>query len=61
MLTERLGIELHEIIDKIGTLSPAATRKIATDIGSALAYMHRRFIVHHDIKPLNIMTDIMVS
>src|SRR6266576_3994625 len=40
-----------------GSLPPAEIKKILAEVGRALAYAHKKEIVHRDIKPDNIMFD----
>jgi tRNA A-37 threonylcarbamoyl transferase component Bud32 len=51
------GSDLFDISDFLGTLRPASVAALLTPLLSALCYMHSRGIVHHDIKPENIIVD----
>lgn len=53
--TELLQETLHNVIDQPVGLS--VYRRLVAQIGSALHYLHSKFIAHHDIKTENIMTD----
>ena len=49
------GESLRECLNRHGRLSVDRALRIATDVGEALDYAHRRDIVHRDIKPENIL------
>jgi uncharacterized protein YjdB len=51
------GRSLERIIAEQGPLPVALTQAILFQVGSALAYAHRRGVVHRDIKPGNILMD----
>jgi tRNA A-37 threonylcarbamoyl transferase component Bud32 len=51
------GSDLFDISDFLGTLRPASVAALLTPLLQALSYMHSRGIVHHDIKPENIIVD----
>src|SRR5216117_3090271 len=51
------GKPLSNILAARGSLPPAEIRKILADVARALAYAHKKEIVHRDIKPDNIMFD----
>lgn len=40
-----------------GPLTDDQTRRLASDVAAALEYVHRRRIVHRDVKPSNILID----
>jgi serine/threonine protein kinase/rhodanese-related sulfurtransferase len=51
------GIDLEEFIKKRGKLSFDKAMEIFTQILSALSYVHKKGIIHRDIKPKNILID----
>ena len=51
------GKPLSSVLSARGSLPPAEIKKILAEVGRALAYAHKKEIVHRDIKPDNIMFD----
>ena len=51
------GKPLSTVLGARGSLPPAEIKKILADVARALAYAHKKEIVHRDIKPDNIMFD----
>src|SRR5437879_2846984 len=51
------GRPLDSIIKEVGPLPIPMVRPILQQVGGALAYAHRRGIIHRDIKPATIMVD----
>jgi tRNA A-37 threonylcarbamoyl transferase component Bud32/tetratricopeptide (TPR) repeat protein len=49
------GETLRQRLRRDGTLTIAETLRIVGDIARALAYAHRRGVVHRDVKPENVM------
>jgi Protein kinase domain/Domain of unknown function (DUF4352) len=46
---------LRDLVAREGPLTPAAAARIGLDLLAALAAAHRSGIVHHDVKPANVM------
>lgn len=51
------GVTLEELVKAQGVLSEQRTREIAQDVCGGLSALHRRGIIHKDIKPSNVMLD----
>ncbi len=51
------GRTLDSIIEERGQLPVAMVQDILTQVGDALAYAHRRGVIHRDVKPGNILLD----
>jgi TonB family protein len=51
------GKPLSSVLGTRGTLPPGEIKKILSEVARALAYAHKKEIVHRDIKPDNIMFD----
>jgi len=49
------GDSFRKILDKMNKIPPHYVKKIAIQVGEALAYAHNNNIIHRDIKPDNIM------
>ncbi len=51
------GKPLSSVLASRGSLPPVEIKRIFAEVGRALAYAHKKEIVHRDIKPDNIMFD----
>jgi len=55
------GADLFDVIQGLGALREKVAGAILAQILSALVYMHSRGIVHHDIKPENVIVDYLTN
>jgi eukaryotic-like serine/threonine-protein kinase len=46
---------LRDLVERSGPLPPATTARVGLELLDALAAAHRAGIVHHDVKPANVM------
>ncbi len=48
------GVSLEEALER-GPLRPRRSMKVISDVLEALAYAHQKGVIHHDVKPGNIL------
>jgi serine/threonine-protein kinase len=51
------GGSLRDLLDAGHRLDPAQAAALGVEVASALAYAHRRSVVHRDVKPANLLFD----
>jgi len=51
------GSDLFDVSEILGTLRPSSVRALLMPVLNGLSYLHSRGIIHHDIKPENIVVD----
>jgi hypothetical protein len=51
------GRSLESVVMEQGLLSNTAAQLVLSQVSSALAYAHRKGVVHRDVKPANVMID----
>jgi serine/threonine protein kinase len=49
------GPTAHAALDRLGRFPPAVAVRVALDAASALAHLHRKRLVHRDVKPDNLL------
>ncbi|MEC7924635.1 MAG: serine/threonine-protein kinase, partial [Actinomycetota bacterium] len=51
------GGSLREMLDSAGTLSPSQALLVGIEISKGLEYAHKRGVIHHALKPANVIFD----
>ena len=54
IMQSQAGLHLDQRVRSLGPLSPAAIRKLASSLVSALEYLHARDLVHRGIRPSHV-------
>jgi len=55
------GSDLYDVVSALGTVRSGVAGAIVGQLLSALAYMHSRGLVHHDIKMENVIVDYLAN
>jgi len=55
------GSDLYDVVSILGTIRPGVAGAIVGQVLSALAYLHSRGLVHHDIKMENVIVDYLAN